>query len=55
MLLIEIYRLMSRKNIYADGQPAAAIPTGQTVAVTAANSEKPKNGKAAGGGGGCCK
>jgi len=55
-ILSEIYRLMSRKNVYAEGgaAPAAAIPAGQTVAVTAANSDKPKPGGKEGGGG-CCK
>lgn len=58
---LEIYRLMSRKNIYADGASSSsggpALPSaGQTVAVTAANSEKPKPGAgASGAGGGCCK
>jgi Ras-related protein Rab-11A/Ras-related protein Rab-11B len=59
---LEIYRLMSRKNIYADGASSSsggpALPSaGQTVAVTAANSDKPKpgSGGAGGAGGGCCK
>jgi len=51
-ILSEIYRLMSRKNIYADGAPGPAIPAGQTVTVTAENSDKQK-GKAASSG--CCK
>ncbi|CAM9422920.1 unnamed protein product [Ectocarpus fasciculatus] len=52
-ILSEIYRLMSRKNIYADGAPGPAIPAGQTVSVTAENSDKQKSGKAASAG--CCK
>jgi small GTP-binding protein len=52
-ILSEIYRLMSRKNIHADGAPGPAIPSGQTVSVTADNAGKEKTGKAASAG--CCK
>jgi Ras-related protein Rab-11A len=51
-ILSEIYRLMSRKNIYADGAPSPALPAGQTVAVSAKNVEAPKAGAA--GKNGCC-
>ena len=44
---------MSRKNIYADGAPGPAIPAGQTVAVTAENSDKQKGKSTASAG--CCK
>lgn len=51
-ILSEIYRLMSRKNIYAEGTPSPALPAGQTVSVNTNNAEKPKPSA---GGGGCCK
>lgn len=44
---------MSRKNIYADGAPGPAIPSGQAVTLTQENADKSKTGKT--GGGGCCK
>jgi len=48
-ILTEIYRLMSRKTIAADGGTSGSIPAGQAVAVTADNAaDKSKQG------GGCC-
>ena len=51
-ILTEIYRLMSRKTIAADGPPSAALPTGQTVIVNPDNASNDKSGK---GGNNCCK
>mmetsp|Transcript_7169 Transcript_7169/g.10664 ORF Transcript_7169/g.10664 Transcript_7169/m.10664 type:complete len:216 (+) Transcript_7169:195-842(+) len=46
-ILTEIYRLMSRKTIAAEGTPSSSLPTGQTLTVTPENtgtSNTKKNG-----------
>lgn len=48
-ILTEIYRLMSRKPIAAEGSPSSALPAGQTLTVTADNTDKTGAKK-----GGCC-
>eukprot|EP00341_Mesodinium_pulex_P007226 CAMPEP_0116915112 /NCGR_PEP_ID=MMETSP0467-20121206/17733_1 /TAXON_ID=283647 /ORGANISM="Mesodinium pulex, Strain SPMC105" /LENGTH=214 /DNA_ID=CAMNT_0004591711 /DNA_START=31 /DNA_END=675 /DNA_ORIENTATION=+ len=48
-ILTEIYRLMSRKTIAAEGSPSSSLPAGQTLTVTPENADKSSAKK-----GGCC-
>eukprot|EP00602_Paraphysomonas_sp_CaronLab_P006273 CAMPEP_0185024276 /NCGR_PEP_ID=MMETSP1103-20130426/7283_1 /TAXON_ID=36769 /ORGANISM="Paraphysomonas bandaiensis, Strain Caron Lab Isolate" /LENGTH=215 /DNA_ID=CAMNT_0027557197 /DNA_START=59 /DNA_END=706 /DNA_ORIENTATION=- len=48
-ILTEIYRLMSRKTIAAEGTPSSSLPAGQTLTVTPENTGKATNKK-----NGCC-
>ncbi|CAE7666097.1 RAB11B, partial [Symbiodinium microadriaticum] len=48
-ILTEIYRLMSRKTIAAEGSTSSALPAGQTLTVTPENTDKSGAKR-----GGCC-
>jgi small GTP-binding protein len=48
-ILTEIYRLMSRKTIVAEGSPSSSLPAGQTLTVTPENADKSGAKR-----GGCC-
>lgn len=48
-ILTEIYRLMSRKTIAAEGSPSSSLPAGQTLTVTPDNADKSSAKRS-----GCC-
>ena len=48
-VFVEIYRLMSRKTIAAEGSHSSSLPAGQTLPVTPENADKSSAKK-----GGCC-
>lgn len=49
-IILEIYRLMSRKTMASEGGTPSSLPAGQTLTVTPSNVDKSTKGK----GGGCC-